>query len=191
MLVNIEDIKNMLQINSVSMDTYCLDGGTPNDCPCIEKKQGCLSVYYSDRGEMYNRQIFNDEHKACIEFLKVFLQNKIKKTAYSREFSTGNLYLKKADEGFYLFNVVNIVPDIDLPIVEISLFRCIDDVIENTNVRKTYKVSFSTSYARELFNSSLLVNNILGKRDSLDPDTTEYDDIPFIENDFEFKDIIK
>lgn len=72
--MNRKDLESLLVVNKVPKDLYSLNGGTPSETYCIEKRRGKYKVYYSERGEKSYIGIFETEQEACLCLL-----NEIKK----------------------------------------------------------------------------------------------------------------
>ena len=59
----------MLDKAGVPADMYCVDGGLPNERPCIEQSEaGTWRTYYSERGLRSDLKEFATEDEACDYF---------------------------------------------------------------------------------------------------------------------------
>ena len=59
------ELKKILEQNKVPENLYSLNGGTPSETYCIEKKLRRWKVYYSERGQKSYIGIFETEKEAC------------------------------------------------------------------------------------------------------------------------------
>ena len=62
--MNRTELEQRLKVESVPDDTYCLDGGLPNDRYCVEKNLNGWEVYYSELGTRYEVRVFTSEQEA-------------------------------------------------------------------------------------------------------------------------------
>jgi len=69
--MNITELKDKLIELAIPKDSYCFEGGLPNESYCIIKIDNEWEVYYSERGIKSNKQIFKDEDTACDYFLNI------------------------------------------------------------------------------------------------------------------------
>lgn len=63
-----EELRRILASRTIRKDTYCLDGGLPNDAMCLNQRGKIWEVYYSERGGKFDLQVFHTEEEACESF---------------------------------------------------------------------------------------------------------------------------
>lgn len=63
--MTMNELTNMLISENIPKDAYCLTGGLPNECLCLNANILNWEVYYSERGKKANLHIFDTEHAAC------------------------------------------------------------------------------------------------------------------------------
>ena len=64
------ELREKLNEKKVPSDMYSLDGWTPFEKMCIEKKRGEWHVYCSEKGSKHGLKIFKREDDACEYFYK-------------------------------------------------------------------------------------------------------------------------
>lgn len=62
------ELQTRLKNENVPIDSYCLDGGYPNEAYCLEFNEDVWEVYYSERGKKTSLKTFTDEEDACNYF---------------------------------------------------------------------------------------------------------------------------
>lgn len=73
--MDLKELENKLKLNSqISSDSYSLSGGLPNESLCINYNGRQWEVYYSERGNKSNMNIFNTENEACEYFYNYLLK---------------------------------------------------------------------------------------------------------------------
>jgi len=68
--MNLDELRAELVKCGVPETLYQLSGGLPNEKCCIGQKDGRWEVYYSERGSKTSLKFFDDEHSACLYFLR-------------------------------------------------------------------------------------------------------------------------
>jgi hypothetical protein len=68
--MNRSELAAALEIMGIKSEMYSLEGGHPNDKPCLDYvgHKG-WTVYYSERGSEWDPQFFKTEDEACQYFL--------------------------------------------------------------------------------------------------------------------------
>ena len=64
------ELKGILERERFIPSTYSLAGGRHQDAYCLSPEGGKWSVYYSERGEEYDKVSFGSEREACEYFLQ-------------------------------------------------------------------------------------------------------------------------
>jgi hypothetical protein len=67
--VNRQDLKKLLDSRGVDPRRYNLDGGLDNDTLCIKRQGNRWCVYYTERGEQFDRRCYPTEDEACQDLL--------------------------------------------------------------------------------------------------------------------------
>lgn len=68
--MNSNELKWILEEEGYLKSTYSLTGGRHQDAYCLSFENGVWYVYYSERGEEFERISFDSESAACDFFLK-------------------------------------------------------------------------------------------------------------------------
>jgi hypothetical protein len=66
--MNRNELRRKLKKDKIIEDMYSLDGGLPNEKLCLNEKEECWEVYYSERGRKTGLKTFSSEESACIYF---------------------------------------------------------------------------------------------------------------------------
>ena len=66
--MNKRELEQRLIDENIRKDSYCLNGGYPNESYCLSKYHGKWEVYYSERGRKSGLKIFITEEEACDYF---------------------------------------------------------------------------------------------------------------------------
>jgi hypothetical protein len=59
--MNREELRAVLDAKRIRPRSYGLDGGSPEDCYCIDRSSGAWAVYYSERGKRNDERWFATE----------------------------------------------------------------------------------------------------------------------------------
>jgi hypothetical protein len=62
------ELKQQLIKENIRTDSYCLDGGLPNESFCLNNNGKAWEVYYSERGQKTGLKTFHSEDEACNYF---------------------------------------------------------------------------------------------------------------------------
>jgi hypothetical protein len=62
-------LKQQLILLRIDPDSYCLNGGFPNEALCLEDIYGKWSIYYSEKGLRTEQVFYKNENEACNAFL--------------------------------------------------------------------------------------------------------------------------
>jgi len=74
--MNRQELGRILEQEGVSKDAYSLmEDRTGDRYILLQQKPGTWAVYYSERGEQNDLEIFNTEHEACCELLRRLLSD--------------------------------------------------------------------------------------------------------------------
>lgn len=68
--MNIEQLRQLLEKESIPIDSYSLSGGLPNEAFCISNEDDSWEVYYSERGQKSGLLLFKTEKDACENIYK-------------------------------------------------------------------------------------------------------------------------
>lgn len=72
--MKVADLAALLAKSNIPPDSYCLTGGLPNECYCLEQlTNGKWQVYYSERGLRTGPMEFETEGEACDYFCRNFM----------------------------------------------------------------------------------------------------------------------
>lgn len=64
------ELVQLLEKENIPLNSYCLDGGLPNDRLCLDRTRQGWIVYYTEMGEKYEEVGFPSEEDACKYFYK-------------------------------------------------------------------------------------------------------------------------
>ena len=64
------NLKLVLDTEHFDPKVYSLEGGIQNDRLCLSSENGIWSVYYTERGVIFDEQRFMSESDACEELLR-------------------------------------------------------------------------------------------------------------------------
>jgi hypothetical protein len=73
--MNKNELANKLQEKGINPNSYCLDGGLPNEAYCLNNSANGWEVYYSERGDKSGLKIFQNESDACIYLYKLLVND--------------------------------------------------------------------------------------------------------------------
>jgi len=68
--MNLDDLRRALVEGGFRPDSYSLEGGLREDRITLDEAHGRWFVYYVERGKRWEEAQFENEHSACVEFLK-------------------------------------------------------------------------------------------------------------------------
>jgi len=63
------ELEQQLKLLKADPDSYCLNGGSPNEALCLEDIYGKWSIYYSEKGLRTEEVSYKSEDEACNAFL--------------------------------------------------------------------------------------------------------------------------
>ena len=69
--MNRRELQAILEAEDFLRSAYELEGGTPDDTYCLEGRGYEWAVYYSERGQRNDEEIFFSEDEACNYFLEL------------------------------------------------------------------------------------------------------------------------
>lgn len=72
--MNKRELEKRLIKEGITKDSYCLNGGYPNESYCLFKNNGRWEVYYSERGRKSGLKLFMSEEEACEYFYNKLVQ---------------------------------------------------------------------------------------------------------------------
>ena len=81
--MKIKELKKVAEKMWINPLCYCLKGGFPNECYTIGRNGKKWEVYYSERGNKSELEVFDDEWAACERLYRYLKQ--IENTVYSNE----------------------------------------------------------------------------------------------------------
>ena len=71
----IEEAKDVLNKNNIREDVYVINGDLSDESLCLLSSGEKWNVFYYEKGEQINKQIFESESDACEYFLNILLDD--------------------------------------------------------------------------------------------------------------------
>jgi hypothetical protein len=67
--MNRSELERKIKNLGAPRDSYCLNGGFPNEALCLSESSNIWSIYYSEHGQKTEEIFYKNEEEACDGFL--------------------------------------------------------------------------------------------------------------------------